>query len=96
MVSESQYAPTVISIRGRTTQWFTYTVQEVAFNLDGFNDEGKPIYVGYLRKLKHSCQGKNPMTEEMRDKQKRIYLLHSCSFFAGMNEIIRARDKGEM
>ena len=43
--------PTEISIRGRTLHWFTYTVQQVEFNLDGFNDEGYPYYVGYMKKM---------------------------------------------
>ena len=47
--SEFQY-PSEISIRGRTKHWFTYTVQEVKFIIDGFNNEGRPIYMGYQKK----------------------------------------------
>ena len=76
IISESQY-PSEISIRGRTIHWFTYTVQEVKFQLDGFNDEGKPIYMGYQKKsVQAESDSKGYVIVDEFDELNKIYLTH--------------------
>ena len=80
-ILETQYVPVEISIRGRTVNWFTKTVQEVAFILDGFDGEGYPIYAGIQRK-KAKDTGKKFATfaeteENIRNgNYTKIYLTH--------------------
>ena len=76
-ISESQYVPSEICIRGRTTQWFTYTVQKAVFYLDSFNDEGRPIYAGVQKKMTRTSWQKCVFTEETDTRnQNYIYLTH--------------------
>ena len=78
VISESQYVPTEISIDGRTKHWFAYTVQQPFFYLDGFDDEGYPIYVGNQKKMiKPGPRQKRKFVDETDEKNfKKIYLVH--------------------
>ena len=76
-ISEQQYVPSEICIRGRTTHWFTYTVQKAVFYLDSFNDEGRPIYAGIQKKMTRVSWQKCNFTEETDTRnQNYIYLTH--------------------
>ena len=99
VISESKYAPTEIFIRGRAIHWSTYTVQEAVFYLDGFNDEGYPIYAGVQKKM--TKDGKkfriHPETDERMKNGNfnMVYLTHDSKFDAGENEMKRAIENGE-
>ena len=71
--------PSEISIRGRTTYWFTYTVQKVKFELDGFDGENRTIYAGYQKKM-FKFRGKNWFVDEKGDNRKKIYLIHDQGY----------------
>ena len=78
LILETQYGPIEIWIRGRTIHWFTYTVQEVKFYLDGFNEEGYPIYAGVQKKLVKSASGQKlkAVFETDAEKFNTIYLTY--------------------
>ena len=81
MTLETQYVPTEISIRGRTTHWFTYTVQQVVFYLEGFDKEGFPIYAGIQKKRNTIIDEKGKsanwiIAETDVNHQKKIFLVH--------------------
>ena len=78
LILETQYGPIEICIRGRTIHWFTYTVQQVRFFLDGFNEEGYPIYAGDQKKLINTASGQKPKVvfETDAEKYKTIYLTY--------------------
>ena len=78
VISESPYVPTEISIRGRSKHWFTYRVQEVVFYLDGFDEEGYPIYAGNQKKIIRPGPKQKPKFVDETDVKnfKTIYLVH--------------------
>jgi len=83
IISESQY-PSEISIRGRAKHWFNYTVQEGKFKLDGFNEEGRPIFMAFMKKLvaSESNPNKYDIVDETDAKNlKRIYLTHDQGYY---------------
>lgn len=76
--SETRFVPTEICIRGRTIHWLTYTVQQVMFYLDGFNEEGYPIYAGIQKKLIKTAPGlkRKIVFETDSSNYNTIYLTH--------------------
>jgi len=91
-IYESQYVPSEISIRGRTIHWFTYTgsLTQVDFYLDGFNDEGYPIYAGIQKKMTKTGQKHKISNETDAKNFNTIYLTHDNKIDAGLNEVKRA------
>ena len=90
--------PSEISIRGRTIHWFTYSVQQVEFHLDGFNEEGYPIYAGIQKKMV-KITGKPRYgfpSETDPEKFQTIYLTHDNHFDAGENVVKAEIDSGEL
>lgn len=85
---ESQY-PSEICIRGRTTYWFTYTVQKVVFYLHGFNHEGFPIYAGTQKKMTRVSGGKCDITDETDERNfNTIYLTHDKGYSRDFHKCI--------
>ena len=78
MILETQYGPVEIWIRGRTIHWNTYTVQQVRFYLDGFNEDGYPIYAGVQKKLVTTASGQKPKVVNETDAKyfKTVYLTY--------------------
>ena len=85
-ISESQYVPSEICIRGRTTHWFTYTVQKVVFYLDGFDKEGFPIYAGTQKKMTRVSGRKCEINDETDERNfNTIYLTHDKGYSRDLN-----------
>ena len=84
MISEHQFVPSGISIRGRTNHWFTYTVQKVDFLIDGFNEQGHSIFAGIQKKSKPipgSKKQKFRIIDEKDPSQfNTIYLTHDRGY----------------
>ena len=72
--------PSGISIQGRTKHWFTYTVQQVDFLIDGFNEQGHSIFVGIQKKNKRLHGPQVPIYRTVNEKDpskfNTIYLRH--------------------
>ena len=72
--------PSGISIRGRTTHWFTYTVQQTNFLIDGFDEQGHSIFAGIQRKKIPISGSTKPVfrivDEEDPSQFNTIYLTH--------------------